>query len=259
MSSLKFLTWNVRGLRNRIKRTAVLTFLKSQHADIITLAETHVTGHLQSSLKKPWIGWAYHATHTSYSRGMLILVAKRVPFKLVLLQTDQQGRYVLIHATINGSPILILSCYVPPPYNSLVIKEGLAFMTQYPSIPAVWMGDFNMTLTPALDRMGTLDPPLDPPTHTRLYRILADFAIVDTWRHKHPHTKVFSCFSATHNTMSRIDFILLCKSLTPKLGDVGFAPRILSDHAPYWITLQLLKASSLAVEPILADGSDGPG
>lgn len=201
MNSLKFLLWNVRGLRNKVKRTATLTFLKSQHADVIMLVETHVTGHLQSSLKKPWVGWAYHATHTSYSRGASVLVAKRVPFELVLLQTDQKGRYVFLHATINGSPILILACYVPPPYNSNVVKEGLAFMLQYPAVPAVWMGDFNMILTPALDRLSTLDPTLDPPTHTRLHCMLSDFALVDTWRHKHPATKAFSSFSANHNTM----------------------------------------------------------
>lgn len=36
------------------------------------------------------------------------------------------------------------------------------------------MGDFNMTLSPALDRMGQPDPALDPPTHTRLHRMLTD-------------------------------------------------------------------------------------
>lgn len=72
MNPLKLLTWNLRGLRNKIKRITILTFLKSQWADVITLVETHVTGHLQSFLKWPCIRWAYHATHTSYiSKGTL--------------------------------------------------------------------------------------------------------------------------------------------------------------------------------------------
>lgn len=93
---------------------------------------------------------------------------------MVSLQTDQQGRYVFLHATINRSPILILACYIPPPYSSTIVKEGLAFMSQHPRVPAIWMGDFNMTLSPALDRMGQPDPALDPPTHTRLHRMLTD-------------------------------------------------------------------------------------
>lgn len=44
MASIKFLTWN--GVRDKIKRTAALAFLKAQKADVIALVETHVTGHL---------------------------------------------------------------------------------------------------------------------------------------------------------------------------------------------------------------------
>lgn len=39
--------------------------------------------------------------------------------------------------------------------------------------------------------------------------------------------------------MSRIDFILVSRSLLPNLNNVGFSPRVLSDQAPYWITLLL--------------------
>lgn len=39
--------------------------------------------------------------------------------------------------------------------------------------------------------------------------------------------------------MSRIDLILISRNLLPILGEVGFNPRVLSDHASYWITLRL--------------------
>lgn len=44
MAALKILTWNVWGLGERAKRTAVLSHLKSQRADISILVETHLTG-----------------------------------------------------------------------------------------------------------------------------------------------------------------------------------------------------------------------
>lgn len=68
MASLKFLTWNVRGLRDKIKSAAVLAFLKKQRADVMVLVETHVEGRLQMALRRPWVGWAYHSTYTSHSR-----------------------------------------------------------------------------------------------------------------------------------------------------------------------------------------------
>lgn len=121
MMSVSFLTWNVRGVRNKIERTAALTFLKSQRADDMVLVETHVTGHLQAALKRPWIGWAYHSTYTNMSRGVSILIAKSTHFELISLQLDRQGRYLFLHATLGGSSLLILACYIPPPYSSEVV------------------------------------------------------------------------------------------------------------------------------------------
>ena len=152
MTSIKFLTWNVRGVRNKIKRTAALAYLKAQKANIMALTETHVTGHLQAALKRPWIGWAYHSTHTSFSRGVSLLVTKATPFELLLLESDQQGKYVFVHARVGGINMLLIVCYIPPPYSSEVITMGFAFMAKHPTVPAVWMGDFNMTMDPFMDR-----------------------------------------------------------------------------------------------------------
>lgn len=62
--------------------TAFWTFLKAQQADIVVVVEKLVES-LQHALKRPWIGWAFHASHTNYSRGMSILLAKSVPWNLV--------------------------------------------------------------------------------------------------------------------------------------------------------------------------------
>lgn len=50
-SPLKFLTLNVRGLRDKLKRTAVLSFMKDQQVDIVVLADTHAVRSLQHALK----------------------------------------------------------------------------------------------------------------------------------------------------------------------------------------------------------------
>lgn len=140
MADVKFMMWNVRGMRDKIKRTAVLQYLKGQKVDIIALVEMHVTGHLQAVLKRPWVGWAYHSTHTNMSRGIAVLVAKSTPFELISMVLDQQGRYLFLHALVGGDPLLILASYIPPPYRSDVVAEGLAFIALYPSVPVVWMG-----------------------------------------------------------------------------------------------------------------------
>lgn len=69
--------------------------------------------------------------------------------------------------------------------------------------------------------------------------MMSAFHLVDTWRHKHPQTKAYSCFSSTHNSMSRIVFVLVSRSLTLRIIDTAFCPRLLSDHSPYWTTLSI--------------------
>lgn len=239
MASIKFLTWNVRGLREPLKRSATFTFLKKQRADVIALVETHMDGKLQMALRRPWVGWAFHSTFTSHSRGVSILIAKSIHFELGEICIDPQGRYVFISAKLYGEPFLILAFYVPPPFSITIILEGVSFMARYPTVQAVWMGDFNSTMNDALDRLRPLTLAAMRTNDTKLHKITSSIHLIDTWRHKFPHTKAYSCFSSTHNSMSRIDFILISKQLLPRLLTVSFGPRLLSDHSFYSITLSV--------------------
>lgn len=244
MSSLKCLVWNVRGLRDKSKRNAVMTYLKAQHAQVMVLVETHLTGQLMLSLKKPWLGWVYQAPYSAYSRGVAILVAKTTQFVMLTLRSDPQGKFLFIHCRLNGLEVLILAIYIPPPFQFHVINEGLDFMAQFPTIPALWMGDFNAVLDNHLDRTSLTSPIDNTPSPTRFGKLLGEMGLIDAWRSRHPLTKEFTCFSATHNTMSRIDLILISNTLAPNLKKAGMSPRILSDHTPCWIELEAGSPSS---------------
>lgn len=80
MTNVKLITWNVSGIRACPKRNAVLSYLKAQRADIMVLVETHLTGQLLMTLKKPWVGWVYQAhwvyqvLHTANSRGVAVII-----------------------------------------------------------------------------------------------------------------------------------------------------------------------------------------
>lgn len=134
---------------------------------------------------------------------------------------------------MGGLEVLLLAFYIPPPFQFAALREGVAFMTQHPTVPAIWIGDFNMVVDSYLDR---LHPPTASPTQptlTRFGRFLLEFDMTDTWRLKHPNTSAYSCFTPSQAAMSYIDMIMLSPALTPYLHEVGFAARILSDHSPY--------------------------
>lgn len=237
MARLKFLTWNVRGLGDKLKRTAVFSFLKNQRAGVIVLVETHVQGHLQRALRRLSIGWAYHATHTSYSRGISVLVSKSVPFEVQSVVLDPQGRYLFLYAKIAGNSILILAWYIPPPFNATILSEGFSFMAKYQGVLAIWVGDFNIVTNPSLDCLGQSSQPPMPNHDTRFSCLMTGFDLVDTWRHLYPKCQAYSCLSSSHSTMSCIDHVWLASTLTPRLHNAGFGPRFLSDHSTYWIEL----------------------
>lgn len=151
----KLVTWNVRGLCAKPKRVAVFSHLKSLRADVFVLVETCIMGHMQMTLKKPWVGWLYQDTYTSNSREVAILNDISVQFQLHSLQSDPQGRSLFLHASISGLGVLLMTFYIPPPFQFPVLQEGVAFMAKHPTVSAIWLGDFNMTINPSLDRLSS--------------------------------------------------------------------------------------------------------
>lgn len=188
MASLKIVTWNVRGLRDKSKQLAALSHLKRMQADISVLVETHITGQMQMALKSSPPRVSYQAPFTNNSRGIAILIAKTVQFQLHSLQSDRQGRFLFLHASVGGLEVLLLAFYVPPPFQFAILKEGVAFMSKHPTVLAIWMGDFNMVIDPLLDRLHSSTTPLARPALTRFGRFLSEFALTVTWRLKYPTT-----------------------------------------------------------------------
>lgn len=239
MATLKFLTWNVCGMRDLVKRSAIFSILKKQRADIAVLVETHAEGPVLRTFKRPWIGWAYHSVYTAHSRRLSIIISKTTHFELQDSEIVLEGRFVFLKVKLHGEILLLLAFYVPPPFSSAILTAGFGFMALQPSIPVVWLGDFNNVHDPNMDRLcrsTTAPPPAHP---TWFARMLSDFNLIDTWRSKNPTMRSNSCFSPSHHSMSRIDLVLLSQFLLPRLVGVGFSSRSLSDHCPYWTTLSL--------------------
>lgn len=67
------------------------------------------------SLRKPWVGHYYHTTHTTHARGFSILIHKSLPFILMDLNLDPEGKYVMLHATVDSMPLVLVGLYNPPP------------------------------------------------------------------------------------------------------------------------------------------------
>lgn len=95
------------------------------------------------ALKKPWVGPCYHSTHSTYSRGVRILVHKALPFTLLDLHLNPDGRYVVVHAMCDGVEMVIVGLYNPPSASLTVLHKLTPILAQYLTA-SVLAGDFNM-------------------------------------------------------------------------------------------------------------------
>uniref|UniRef100_A0AAY5K7H6 exodeoxyribonuclease III n=1 Tax=Esox lucius TaxID=8010 RepID=A0AAY5K7H6_ESOLU len=122
LNTFKVVTWNVNGLQEGLKKT-VIYHLENRSADIVFLQELHFRAGQIEFLKRRWVGEAFEAVYTSRSRGVGILIDKRIPFKLVSQHSDPYGRYLIIKCELFRELYTLLSIYRPPAADMAFLKD----------------------------------------------------------------------------------------------------------------------------------------
>lgn len=79
-SHVRFLSWNIKGIHNPVKRSRVFAHMKTLEGDIMFLQETHLRSSECTKLKKAWIGQLFCSKNEDRARGTAILVRKGIPF-----------------------------------------------------------------------------------------------------------------------------------------------------------------------------------
>ena len=191
-NSLKFniISLNVRGIRNFEKRKSIFNWLMKQTSDICFLQETYSTEDIENQWKKQWPGDIYFAHGSTHSLGVAILIRKSFDFKLQSIQTDKEGRFLFIEATIQDEPFLLVNIYAP---NS-VTSQSLFFQSltellcdeQYQGTnhKIILGGDLNITFDPDLDCSG--GKPVLKESVKFVDDILLNNDLVDIWRIRNP-------------------------------------------------------------------------
>lgn len=73
------------------------------------------------------------------------------------------------------------------------------------------------------------------------------FGLHDVWRWKYPQGKQFTCHSATHVTLSRIDLIYVSDPLLARVRAVTHLSRGISDYAPVLLDLSTDSAAQMGL------------
>lgn len=128
-------SWNVRGLGDPVKRAVFLSGLERSGPGLLCLQETHLTNAAVIQLRSRGFQTQYHSVHSSYSRGVSIMVGRGVVFSCRESCIDEQGRYIFLSCLIENKPYVLANIYIPPPFKFEVLHKT--------GIPIIAVGGFN--------------------------------------------------------------------------------------------------------------------
>ena len=230
-NSVRFISWNVKGVNGPVKRARVLTHLKNLKADVVFLQETHLKKSDQIRLHKAWFSHEFHSDFDTRARGVAILVSKKIQFTPTNVVSDSCGRYVIVTGSLFNIPVLLVNVYAPNWDDVNFANRLLASLPSLNTHQLVLGGDLNCVMDPILDRSSSKR--VSPTKMSKSFSMfMNDNGCVDPWRFSNPSLKVFSFFSHVHSSFSRIDYFFLDRALIPYVKSVEYLPIIISDHAP---------------------------
>lgn len=229
----KYMTWNVNGLNQALKRKTILNFLYKQSVDFIFLQETHLTVADHVKLGCQWKGQIFFSSFSSQARGVATLISNKVQFQQDRVIEDKAGRFVIVRGYVASEPLVteyILVNVYGPNFDEPQFFYNLFLNLNYPSSELIIGGDLNLTLG-ILDRSAT-----NRLSHTAAAKVLkqemAYHNLIDIWRARNVNERKYSFYSHKHNSYSRIDLFYIYSGKQHVVSFCDYLPRVITDHSP---------------------------
>ena len=245
MENLKIATINVRGLRNKGKRSRLLNWLKVNRFHIICLQETFITCEIDQEMRNEFyeFGLLFNCCSTSvHSKGVSILISHDIgKYNAQELYKSNDGRQILLNLNIDGvqNDFVISSVYAP---ND--IKGKISFLKEVKDLVKkhnknnpylVIAGDLN-TCYNVIDRAsGNIDK-----SGYYLKELIESNGLVDIYRCMNPDKKSFLYIHPTMPSRnSRIDYILVSENVQKYVDTCNITCCPVPDHKAVTANLNL--------------------
>lgn len=250
---MKFISWNVNGLRACVQK-GFLDFFREIDADFFCIQETKLQeGQISLDLPEGYEAYWNYAKKKGYS-GTAIFTRHKplsVAYGIGIEEHDMEGRVI----TLEYENFYLVTCYTPNSQNELARLEYRmeweeAFLQYLDGLreqkSVILCGDLNVAhqeidlKNPKTNRKnaGFTDEEREK------FSILLNHGYVDTFRHFYPELEqVYSWWSyrfkaREKNAGWRIDYFLVSQSLNSSLKDAFICKDIFgSDHCPVGLLL----------------------
>ena len=241
------LSLNVRGIRDLNKRKSIFTWARNQKADIIFLQETYSTPDVFDSWKFQWLGDMYYSHGSNHSKGVLVLIRETLQFELKSVKKDSQGKFVIVEALVQDSPVLLINIYAPNNTHDAVdfyenLRTTLLESDYDQDYRFIMGGDFNVPLSLQLDSYGSKTEKKD--VLTKIRELMLDFNLVDIWRLRNPDKKRYTWKQNKPLVQRRLDYWLISDDFQDDVDSTGIISAIKTDHAAI-----VLQVNSVEMQP----------
>lgn len=179
--TVRFLTWNIKGMGNPIKRSKIFSHLKRLNTDIAFLQETHLRNQDHLKLKCTWVGDVFHSNFNSKSRGVAIVINKRVQFSSTKVIGDKNGRYLIVVGTILQNPVILVNVYAPNFDDPGFVNKLFEILPSLNSHLLIFAGEINCVIDPVMDR--SCSRTITPSSMSRsIVEFMSKNGCIDPWR-----------------------------------------------------------------------------
>ena len=210
MDKLTVASLNARGLKNKIKRTALFSYFKEQRYDLVCLQETHITEKDSSTWEKQWGGKILFNVGSNRSRGEVVLVSKHFSGEVqIAMQSD---RILVVSVLYGEHELTIANVYAPNDSREKLsfYKKLRELLTDVSEQSFMLCGDFNCVVNNDLDIVSGL--PHRVSEVKELNSLISDLGLKDGWRSSHPSEKDFTWSRLNPFIARRLDYCLVSET-----------------------------------------------
>ena len=113
LNSIKIVSANCQGLRDKKKRLDVLNYLKQDSPNIICLQDTHLL-EIESELIKINLKCeCYLSGFRTNSRGVAIILCDNFEYKTIKVKNDKTGNLVYLDLELQSFSFRLINIYAP--------------------------------------------------------------------------------------------------------------------------------------------------
>lgn len=236
--SLKFVSWNVKGLNHPVKRRRVFSHIKQFKAAFVLLQETHIRGSDSARLMSRWAGQHFHFSFQAKARAVSIVVDQNIPFVHHSVISDANSHFIIVSGKSYNTKMALANIYAPNVDDVGFFERFFSSLPDLSSYTLILGGDFNCWLDPVLDRSSP-NPGSVSRSASFIQSFLSNSGVSDVWRFLHSNKREYSFFSHIQHTFTRIDYFLTDNELIPLAHSCAYQGIVISDHAPAVLSLAL--------------------